>query len=197
MKRFSILELASKRVSIRKFSKKKVSFKKVLEILEVARQAPSGANTQPWKFIIVDDLKLKKNIRKICEKVEKNFHKRAPKWLKDWFRNNEITYSKPFLLEAPYLIIVISNRKFPYYKESTWIAIGYMLLAIEESRLATLTYTPSNVKILKKILNIPSNYNLEAILPIGYPLEKKVKYRKKLSEIISYNKYDLPIFIQI
>jgi nitroreductase len=78
-----ILELATKRVSIRKFSKKKISFKKILRILEVARQAPSGANTQPWRFIIIDDLKLKKNIRKICEKIEKNFHKKAPLWLKN------------------------------------------------------------------------------------------------------------------
>jgi len=189
LKKSFILELATKRVSIRKFSKKKISFKKILRILEVARQAPSGANTQPWRFIIIDDLKLKKNIRKICEKIEKNFHKKAPLWLKNWLKNNKISYSKPFLIEAPYLIIVISNKKFPYYKESTWIAIGYMLLAIEEIGLATLTYTPSNTEFLKRILNIPYNYSLEAILPIGYPLEKKNKDRKKLSEIIFYNKY--------
>lgn len=191
MEKSFVLELASKRVSIRKFSKKKISFKKILEIIEVARQAPSGANTQPWKFIIVNDLNLKKNIRKICERIEKNFHKKAPKWLKKWFKNNKITYSKPFLLEAPYLIIVISNRKFPYYKESTWIAIGYMLLAIEENGLASLTYTPSSTKILKRILNIPLNYSLEAILPIGYPLEKKIKNRKELNEIIFYNKFGI------
>lgn len=195
MKKSFILELASKRVSIRKFSKKKISFKKILGILEVARQAPSGANTQPWRFIIIDDLKLKKNIRKICERIEKNFHKKAPLWLKNWLKNNKISYSKPFLIEAPYLIVVISNKKFPYFKESTWIAIGYMLLAIEEIGLATLTYTPSNTEILKRILNIPSNYSLEAILPIGYPLEKKNKDRKKLSEIIFYNKYGLSLSI--
>ncbi|MBC7090949.1 MAG: nitroreductase family protein, partial [Nitrososphaeria archaeon] len=96
----NVLMLAKKRKSVRHFSKNNVPLEKVIYALKVAVQAPSGANRQPWKFIIVDDQVRKENIRQMCEEQEKHFHEQADEDLKVWFKAKNISYSKPFLTEA-------------------------------------------------------------------------------------------------
>lgn len=184
-----IQELARRRVSARSFRTGGVEFSAIAHILEVARQAPSGANRQPWKFIVINNLELKSLIRRACEKGEREYHRRAPQWMKRWMRKRNITPIKPFLTQAPYLIVVCADTMAPYHIQSTWISIGYILLAAEEMGLGTLTYTPSNVSALRKILKIPEKYSLEAILPIGLTNKRKRKRRMGLTELTYIDKW--------
>jgi len=161
-----------KRRSIRKYSKEPISLEGVYQVLEAGRYAPSGANLQPWIYIVVTDSKLKEKIRKESEKTERKFHRKAPVWLKKWFKEQNITPEKNFLTEAPVLVVVASSSKAPYWLQSTWISIAYILLSAESQNLGTLTYTPSPTLFLRKLLDIPEDYSPVAILPIGYPAEK-------------------------
>ena len=161
--------------------------------MEAGRYAPSGANLEPWIYILVTDNKLKEKIRKEAERVERNFHKRAPSQLKKWFKEQKITPEKSFLTEAPALIVVAGFTKAPYWLESTWISIAYILLYAESQNLGTLTYTPSDVTFLNKLLNIPENYRPVAILPIGHPAERpssETRPRRPLEQIVYQNRYN-------
>jgi len=182
-----IVDLAKRRVTVRKFLSKETPLQKIIRIIEVARQAPSGANRQPWRFIVVSDASLKRRIREECEKIERSFHSKAPRWMKKWLSEKKITPVKEFLTEAPYLMVVCSEKAAVYHVQSVWLCIGYMLLAIEEEGLATVTYTPSKTVAIREILAIPEEYIVEAILPIGYAAEKPEKSRRPLSKLICSN----------
>ena len=184
-----IIELARRRVSTRSFRARGVMLSAVAEILEVAAQAPSGANRQPWKFIVIGKPELKEAVRAACEEGEREYHKRAPQWMKRWMQKQNITPVKPFLTQAPYLIVVCSYTRAPYNIQSTWISIGFILLAAEEVGLGTLTYTPSEASVLKRMLRIPDRYSLEAILPIGFPRERKRKRRRGLKQSMYINEW--------
>lgn len=180
-------ELAGRRVSTRGFKTGGVKLSAVAQILEVGRQAPSGANRQPWRFIVVDKPEVKKMVRAACEEGEREYHKNAPRWMKRWMRERNITSTKPFLTEAPYVVVVCSDTTAPYHIQSTWISIGFMLLAAEGMGLGTLTYTPSEASRVRRILKIPKKYSLEAILPIGFSRERNRKRRKALEELMYVN----------
>lgn len=182
-----IVDLARRRATIRKFLTKEIPLQKIFRIIEVARQAPSGANRQPWRFIVVSDASLKRRIRQECERIERSFHSKAPEWMKKWLSEKKITPVKEFLTEAPYLIVVCSEKAAVYHVQSVWLSIGYMLLATEEEGLATVVYTPSRTVGIRQILRIPDQYMVEAILPIGYAAEKPEKSRRALSKLICNN----------
>ncbi len=182
-----IVDLARRRVTVRRFLSKEIPLQKIIRIIEVARQAPSGANRQPWRFIVVSHVGLKLRIREECEKIERSFHRKAPEWMKKWLSGKKITPIKKFLTEAPHLIIVCSQKTAVYPVQSVWLSIGYMLLAIEEEGLATVTYTPSRTVAIREILKIPDGYMVEAILPVGYAAEKPKKDRRPLSELVYRN----------
>jgi len=180
------------RRSIRKYKKQQIPVKEILQVLEAGRLAPSGANQQPWTYILVTDSELKQEIRKEAEMVEKNFHRKAPKSLKNWFKKQGITPQKSFLTEAPALIVVAGYTKAtPYWLESTWMSIAYVLLQAASQGFGTLTYTPSDTRFLNKLLKIPKDYKPVAILPIGYPAEKpspETRPRKPLETLVHRNK---------
>jgi len=187
-----LLDLMKSRRSIRKYKKDPVPLEKIYKIMEAGRCAPSGANLQPWIYILVTDNKLKEEIRKEAEWVERNFHKRAPSHLKKWFKEQKITTEKSFLTEAPALIVVAGFTKAPYWLESTWISIAYILLCAESQNLGTLTYTPSETAFLNKLLNIPEDYRPVAILPVGHPAERppsETRSRRPLEQIVYQNRY--------
>jgi len=186
-----ILKLAKKRKTVRKFKQENVPVEKLLKCIEIAKEAPSGMNAQPWHFLIVSDPIVKANIRRMCEDGEKTFYERVKGELGEWLKDKGFTWKKPFLEEAQLLLLVFSYTKAPYSKESTWLAIGYLLLALEEEGLGTVTYTPSNPGEIAKLVGAPKEYRLETILPIGYPNDKKPKEpRKNLEEIVSMNKFE-------
>ena len=114
----SVLELATKRRTARVFSSAPVNLEDVLYGVRAAVQAPSGANRQPCRFLIVNDPAIKQRIRTACETAEERFHMNARAELKQWFGSKQITPRKRFLTEAPILLAVFSNQEMPYATES-------------------------------------------------------------------------------
>jgi nitroreductase len=179
------LELATARKTVRSFKDTNVPLELVRKVVNVAIEAPSGANYQGWRFNIIQNPDLKRKIREASEMGEKEFYKNVSGEWSQWLRESNINWKKPYLEKAPILIVVYASNMAPYSKESVWIAIGYMLLALEELGLGTVTYTPSDVKLVEAVLPIPEGYRLEAILPIGYSDDRKLKEpRKKLDKLL-------------
>jgi len=169
------------RRSVRHFSNESIPLEVIENIVMTASSAPSGANKQPWKFIIVQDKSLKNKIRTAAEKEEKEFYiNRAPQsWLND-LQKLGTNWKKEFLETAPYLIVVFKvlynedaelKRKHYYVNESVGIACGMLIAAIHKAGLVSLTHTPSPMGFLQKILNRPKNEKPYLLLPVGYPAE--------------------------
>ena len=167
------------RRSIREYSKRMVSQRIIENIIEVAANAPSGANKEPWFFSIIKDSKIKKQIRIAAEKEEKSFYThRAPQsWLDD-LNKFGTDWSKEFLEVAPYLIVVFkqiydldNGKKYKnyYVNESVGIACGFLLAAIQKAGLVALTHTPSPMGFLEKICNRPKNERAFLLIPVGLP----------------------------
>jgi len=88
--------------------------------------------------------------------------------------------------------VVAGDKRAPYWLESTWISIAYMLLQAENQELGTLTYTPSDTTFLNKLLSIPDHYSVVAIIPVGYPAETpttRTRPRKTLKQIVHENRF--------
>ncbi len=182
-----------RRRTVRQFSNRSVPREIIEDCLRTAATAPSGANLQPWSFIVVTDPKVKRQIRKEAEKAEREFyHKSATqKWVKDLkpLGTNE---HKPFLEVAPYLIVIFAqqygllpdgSKKSHYYvNESVGIATGMLIAAVHHAGLVCLTYTPSKMGFLNQILSRPSNERPFLILVVGYPAKDTIipKIPKKL-----------------
>ena len=188
----SFLENIIQRRTVRDFSDKPVPIEIIQNAIQTASSAPSGANKQPWHFVIVKDSVVKKDIRIAAEKEEKEFYEhRAPDyWLQD-LNQFGTDWHKPFLEIAPYLIVVFKQsydlgkrgkRKNYYVNESVGIASGFLLTALHNAGLATLTHTPSPMGFLEKILRRPENEKAVLLIPVGYPAENaKVPDLKKKS----------------
>jgi nitroreductase len=163
-----LYKLMENRRSTRDFSTKNVSREKLDIILKATQFSPSGANQKPFAYIVIDDSVLKKKIKGFCESADENFYKSSPEWLKKWMNERNISLKKNFLVDAPYLIAVAGETDKPYWLESTWISIAYLILAAENEGLSTLTYTPSETNFLKDLLSLPKNLQLVCLIPIGY-----------------------------
>ena len=173
------LDQMKKRRTVRDFSDKPVPVEVIKNAIRVAASAPSGANKQPWHFIIVQNPAVKKKIRIASEKEEKEFytHRAPDQWLAD-LNQFGTDWRKPFLETAPYLIVVFKKnydlsgdrkRKNYYVNESVGIASGFLLTALHHAGLATLTHTPSPMGFLGKILKRPVNEKAVLLVPTGYP----------------------------
>ena len=172
-------ELMKKRRSIREFSPEIFDVKLLEYAIKTAGTAPSGANKQPWKFIIVESPEIKKKIRIAAEKEEReSYERRMPQsWLDD-LAPLGTDWHKEFLEIAPYLIVVfkvdylkVDNelKKHYYVNESVGLATGILLASLQNMGLVTLTHTPSPMNFLQKILNRPSNEKPYLLIPVGYP----------------------------
>ena len=167
------------RRSIRDFSSEEIPEMVIKNVLKTAMAAPSGANKQPWKFVIVKDENIKKKIRIAAEKEEKKFyeHRATEEWLKD-LNKFGTDWNKPFLENAPALIIVFrqsydnsgdGKRKNYYVNESVGIACGFLLMALQNAGLVSLTHTPSPMGFLERILKRPKNEKAYLLIPVGFP----------------------------
>jgi len=168
------------RRTIREFSDRIVPIDIINNCIKTAASAPSGANKQPWQFVIVRDSGIKTKIREAAEKEEKEFygHRATKEWLED-LNQFGTDWHKPFLEIAPYLIVVFrkiydleddgTQRKNYYVNESVGIASGFLLAALHHAGLATLTHTPSPMNFLGQILNRPVNEKAFLLIPVGYP----------------------------
>ncbi len=173
-------DLSSRR-TVRFFSPEPVPFELIENAIRCASLAPSGANQQPWRFVVVRDAETRRKIREAAEAEEKESyeHRMPDEWLQalaplgtDW--------RKPFLEIAPYLIVVFrvdygieAGRKVKHYyvQESVGIATGFLLAALHLGGLATLTHTPSPMGFLGSILERPANERPFVLIPVGYPSE--------------------------
>ncbi|HJN98199.1 MAG TPA: nitroreductase family protein [Candidatus Marinimicrobia bacterium] len=188
----AFFELMIQRRTVRDFSDRPIPIQIIQNAIQTASSAPSGANKQPWHFVIVKDPVIKKEIRVAAEKEEKEFYEhRAPDyWLED-LNQFDTDWYKPFLEIAPYLIVVFKQsydlgksgkRKNYYVNESVGIASGFLLTALHNAGLVTLTHTPSPMGFLEKILKRPKNEKAVLLIPVGYPAENaKVPDLKKKS----------------
>ena len=167
------------RRSVRDFSSRTIPMGLVTNAIKAAASCPSGANKQPWHFVVVSDKTIKKKIRLAAEKEEKAFysHRASKDWLKD-LEPFETNWAKPFLETAPILIAVFKKtydvedkkiKKNYYVNESVGIACGVLLAALHCSGLATLTHTPSPMEFLEKILKRPKNEKAFLLIPVGFP----------------------------
>lgn len=172
-------ELLKSRRSVRDFEDWDVPQSVIENIIKTASSAPSGANKQPWTFVAVQDKEIKKKIRAAAEAEEMEFYnKRASdEWLQD-LAPLGTSWSKPFLEVAPWLIVVFKKiyndmpegrSKNYYVQESVGIASGFLISAIHNAGLATLTHTPSPMNFLSEILERPENEKPFLLLPVGYP----------------------------
>ena len=169
------------RRSIRDFSSEEIPEMVIKNVLKTAMAAPSGANKQPWKFVVVKDENIKKKIRIAAEKEEKKFyeHRATEEWLKD-LNKFGTDWNKSFLENAPALIIVfrqsydnsgVGKRKNYYVNESVGIACGFLLMALQNAGLVSLTHTPSPMGFLERILKRPKNEKAYLLIPVGFPAE--------------------------
>jgi len=187
------------RRTVREFSPEPVELALIENAIRCASLAPSGANQQPWRFVVVRDPQVKRRIREAAEAEEKeNYERRFPdEWLEaldpigtDWH--------KGCLETAPYLIVVFridygvepgSERRIKHYYvgESVGIAVGFLLAALHWSGLATLTHTPSPMGFLSRLLERPPNERPFVLIPVGYPAEGAtvpVLSKKELDEVM-------------
>lgn len=189
-----VAELAKRRKSVRKFKPDKFDMEVIIECIDVAKEAPSGSNAQPWHFVIVKDEEVKRKLREVCEKGEKKFYSHVRGELAEWLKSKGLNWEKPFLTEAPYIVGVFAKKKAPYSRESVWIAVAYFLLALEEKGLASLTYTPPNREEVAEVLRCPQEYRLEVLIPVGFSADSKEKEpRKSVEEITSVDYFDVPL----
>ena len=178
----ALYESLRRRRTVREFSDRPVPRDIIETALKVANTAPSGANLQPWHFVVVTGKEAKKKIRAAAEAEEREFyeHRASPEWLAalEPLGTDE---NKPFLETAPYLIAVFlqkyavldDGRKVKHYypTESTGLATGMLITALHEAGLATLTHTPSPMKFLNEILDRPVSERPFLLLVAGYPAD--------------------------
>lgn len=173
-------DLMKKRRSVREFSNREVPREIITNSLLAAGTAPNGANMQPWHFVVVSDPAVKREIRVAAERVEHEFYnKRAPAYWLDALKPLGTNENKPFLEEAPVLIVVFTQlhtimpdgaiKNHYYLSESVGIATGILVTALHQCGLATLTHTPSPMKFLRDILKRPKHETPFLIVVAGYP----------------------------
>lgn len=188
------------RRTIRAFAPDPVPFALIENAIATAATAPSGANQQPWRFVVVADPALKRRLRELVEQEEReNYTHRFPaEWLAalaplgtDWH--------KEFLEMAPYIVVVFredyglhpdapeTHVKHYYTTESVGIAVGLLIASLHQAGLATLTHTPNPMGFLRELLGRPRNEKPFVLLPVGYPAPEcrvPVLTKKSLDEVM-------------
>jgi len=190
-------EAVVRRRSVRKFKSDLVPAKTIQKVLEAGRWAPSASNLQPWHFIVIQDVHVKRRIANVCTEFSK----------KAWadFNSDMIKYlalrggtcDKSYMEKVPALIAVCYRKAGKMRHElilaSAWTAIENMLLAATSEGLGSCIYTLYSryeEKEVKTVLNMPAEYRIAAIVQLGYPVaETPSPYRKNLEEIVSYEHF--------
>lgn len=189
-----------RRRTVRFFSDRPVPQDIIENCLRAAMSAPSGANMQPWRFVVITTPALKSQIRQAAEVEEQEFYqRRAPQEWLDALAPLGTDEHKPFLETAPYLIAIFAEtfgtlpdgRKVKHYyvNESVGIATGMLITAVHHAGLVCLTHTPSPMNFLNELLGRPDNERPFLLLVVGYPAEDAVVpdiQRKPFEEIVSF-----------
>lgn len=193
-------EWIDRRRTVREISDRPIPIEIINNILKAGSTAPSGAHKQPWTFCVVSNPEIKSKIREAAEAEEKESYanRMSERWLDD-LKPLGTDDVKPFLEKAPYLVVVFKRvfekdddgKKYNnyYVNESVGIACGFLISAIHNAGLVTLTHTPSPMNFLQEILGRPENERAFLLLPIGYAEEEvyvpKLS-RKPLEDVVVY-----------
>ncbi|MGD9925009.1 MAG: nitroreductase family protein [Pseudorhodoplanes sp.] len=176
------LAMMARRRTVRDYSDRPVPREIIVNAVRTAALAPSGANQQPWTFVCISDPAIKSRIRVAAEEEEKTFYggRAGAEWL-GALRHLGTDWEKPFLETAPWLIAIFGQRygtapeggkvKHYYVPESVGIASGFLIAALHNAGLATLTHTPSPMGFLNEICGRPESEKAYILLVAGYPAE--------------------------
>lgn len=189
-----------RRRTVREFADRPLPAGVLEDCLRAAGTAPSGANLQPWRFVVVEDPETRRKIREAAEEEERAFYReRAPKEWLEALAPLGTDENKPFLEEAPALIAIFGERyavaqdgrklKRYYVDESVGLATGLLIAALHHAGLASLTHTPSPMGFLREILGRPENERPYLLLVVGYPADDAQVPRidrKPLDEIATW-----------
>lgn len=200
----ALLAEARHRRSVRDFAPDPIPRECVELAVRVAMQAPSGANRQPWRFVIVDDPAIKREIRIGAEQEEReNYDGRFGDRMRSAIAHLGTDWEKPFLETAPYLVVVFkesfvyaedgSTEPNYYVNESVGIACGFFVLALHRMGLVTLTHTPSPMGFLNGILRRPPNEKPFILFPVGLPtadVRVPAITRKGFDQVVQWNRSD-------
>lgn len=196
----SFFTMMKRRRTVRTFSDRPVPQAVIEACLQAASTAPSGANMQPWHFVVISDPEIKQRIRIAAEVEERAFydHRAPEEWL-NALKSIGTDSQKPFLETAPYLIAIFAQRhhldhkgqpvKHYYVTESVGIATGMLITACHNAGLATLTHTPSPMGFLNQILGRPEYERPFLLLVVGYPTEDATVpdiKRKRLEDFATF-----------
>lgn len=185
------------RRTVREFDTRPIPIEVLENIILTASTAPSGAHKQPWTFCLVSDSRIKKKIRDAAEEEEKiSYSTRMPETWKSDLKPLGTSWEKPFLEDAPYLIVVFkqsygleNGEKVQHYyvNESVGIACGFLIAAIHHAGLVAVTHTPSPMNFLSEILQRPFYEKPYLLIPVGYPKAETYVpdiHRKSLVEVL-------------
>jgi nitroreductase len=169
-----------RRRTVRDFSPEPVPRAVIESAIRTAAGAPSGANQQPWSFVAIGDPAVKARIRVAAEEEERAFYdgRAGEDWL-DALKVLGTDWQKPFLETAPWLVVIFQQRwgtaeggrraKHYYAPESVGIATGFLIAALHQAGLATLTHTPAPMGFLNEICGRPDNEKAMILLVVGRP----------------------------
>lgn len=187
MGNLNLLDLIRNRRSVRKYTDKPVGKKDILTCLEAARLAPSACNSQPWKFIVVDNKDLKD---KLCDAAFSSVYS-----------------GNKFVKTAPAIIAVVQEptklvaKIGSFFKDTKFrlidigISCEHFILQAHELGLGTCWIGWFNEKGVKELLKVPEDKRVHILISLGYAgyAQEQIikdKTRKDLSEISSFNQYD-------
>ena len=194
------LQLIQQRRSVRDYSAREIPRQVIENAIRAAGSAPSGANMQPWHFVVVTDPAVRARSRAAAEQEEHEcYHPRASaEWL-EALAPLGTDESKPFLETASCLIVIFLKKfsfnaagkqfKNYYTMESVGIASGFLIAALHDAGVATLTHTPSPMRFLNEILDRPNSERAVMVLVAGLPSEDATVpdiARLPLEEIASF-----------
>ena len=191
-----------RRRTVRDYSDRPVNRAIVEQAILAAGSAPSGANHQPWHFVVLTDADRRKRLREAAEAEERAFYagKASEEWL-EALAPLGTDADKPFLEDAPVLIAVFAqkrggerigqDKKNYYINESVGIACGFLLAALHEAGLVTLTHTPNPMRFLNVVCERPATEKPYMLIVGGYPAEgatvpEHALVKKSLEDITSW-----------
>ena len=165
-------EAIEKRKSIRDYEDKPIPEDMLLRVLEAARLAPSGGNSQPWKFIVVRDGKRRQKLAQSAA-------------------------GQTFVAEAPVVIAAVATKpkivmmcEVPEYAVDLAIAVHHITLAAVDEGLGTCWIGAFSQEEARGVLSVPEKYQIVALLPLGFTKQPEgPKTRKSLNEIICYETF--------
>jgi nitroreductase len=200
-------EVVEKRRTVREFQSKLVEEEKLLRVLAAGLKAPSHNHLREWEFILMKDFEQRKRVVDLgvmAKDYSEEEIEEATKPMTDWEKEaylKALPVQRRMLMSSPDLLIVCFRMR-KSFKEceilyelnnfaSVWACIENILLAMAAEGLYGVTFIiPHETVPLKKMLGIPDDYEVAALIPIGYPQEYFVKQKPvSLKEKIHYNKW--------